>query len=111
MLYIPAFWDDFYDECKANDVEFSDDAIDALYEYYDELEEHIELDIVKIKNTWTEYDTFHDAMIAIVLQNNMNIDMKNYSEDDCRKFIEGSDNPYNYLICENNHVLLENGIW
>ena len=111
MLYIPAFWDDFYDECKAHDVEFSDDAIDALYEYYDELEEHIELDIVKIKNTWTEYDTFHDAMIAVVLQNNMNIDMKNYSEDDCRKFIEGSDNPYNYLICENNHVLLENGIW
>lgn len=108
-LYFPVYETDFYDEAKKYDAEFSHDALDALYEYYDNEPEFIEVDLVKIKNEWTEYDTYQEAMEALILMNNGNETVEDKSEDECKEYVENSG--YTYLECENGHVLVKDGVW
>ena len=107
MLYYPVWNEDFIDEAKKYDAEFSDDALDTLYEYLDDCEEYIEMDMVRIKNEWTEYDSWKEASQALLLMNNEDVDIISAKEQ--RKYVMESGYPY--LICGNDHILVKNGVW
>lgn len=120
MLYRNVYFEDFVEEAKKYDAEFTDDALDALFEYYDDEEtDFIELDMVRIKNEWTEYESWKEAADSIIMLENLDEndyympedDDKDVIESKCKDFVKGSDNPYKYLECDNGNVLVKDGIW
>ena len=103
MLYYPVYNTDFYDEAKKYDAEFSDEALDILYDYLnDNEEEYIEMDMVRIKNEWTEYDSWKEAAKSLIDITKNNI--KNYKD-----YVENSG--YTCLECDDGHILIKDGIW
>ena len=64
-MYITVTFGTFCDMFRAHDREhdFSYEAKKALFEYYDELDDH-ELDVVAISCEWTEYDTEDEVLCA-----------------------------------------------
>lgn len=107
MLYYPVYNENFYDEAKKYDAEFTEEALDALYEYYNEQDEYIEMDMVRLKNEWTEYESWEEASEALILIKNDDVKLK--TEDDYRNYVELSG--YSYLECENGNILVKDGIW
>ena len=119
MLYYQVYNENFYNEAKKYDAEFTEEALDALYEYYNEQDEYIKMDMVHIKNEWTEYESWKEAANSIFELENLDEEDYYMPEDDdkdvieskCEDFVKGSDNPYKYLECDNGNVLVKDGIW
>ena len=72
--------------------QFSGDALDCLFNYYDELEDY-KLDIIEICCTWTEYESAAEAV-------------EYYSN--CCESLEDLQDRTTAIELENGHILVEN---
>lgn len=64
MLIKSVHLDDFQKAFKdsGRETQFSPDALSALFDYYNEFEEKIELDVIAICCEWTEYGSKDEAL-------------------------------------------------
>ncbi len=84
----------FMDEFRAFDrqEQFSYDALSALYDYYEDIDENMELDVIAICCEWTEYESIDEVK-------------ENYNDIET---IEDLQNKTTVLELENGKILLQN---
>ena len=63
---VESFRDEFMVMGRAN--QFSREAFEALFDYYDQMEEQVELDVIAICCEWTEYEDIEDVEEAYSLE-------------------------------------------
>ena len=80
-----------FDECNRRN-QFSWEALDALFNYYDEFDENMEADVIAICCDWTEYESADEAV-------------EEYSN--CCTSLEDLQDRTTAIELENGHILVE----
>ena len=79
---------------------FTEEAVEELFNYYDELENY-ELDVIGICCEWTQYDDIDEVKEAYLYY--LNRKQKTYDSDDVFEYLE--DNTY-HIVLDDDSILV-----
>ena len=101
---------DLYDfrrefESYNRDDRFSDEAIEELYNYYDDLGEPYEMDVIEICCNWTEYESLEEYAKEYMDES----DFEEMDDDEKEKaIIDNLDNNTYFTRLNNGGLLIQN---
>lgn len=83
---------------------FSDEAIEELYNYYDDLGEPYELDVIEICCNWTEYENLEEYAREYMDES----DFEGMDDEKEETILDNLDNNTYFIRLSNGSVLIQN---